>query len=753
MFNPRPKQKEILKYRGGKMGIAAVPGSGKTQILSLLAAEIISNNELRDDQEVLVVTLVNSAVDNFAARVSAFLKEYDLLPNLYYRVRTLHGLAHDIVRERPDLAGLTDDFQIIDERAADQIREDAALAWVRAHPHALDEFLNPDMEESKSDWARRELLPQLASNLALSFIRTAKDRGLSPEALKERLGDLPLPLARMGLEVYTDYQRALTYQGAVDFDDLIRLALHTLRQDPLYLERLRDRWPYILEDEAQDSSQLQEEILSLLVGPHGNWVRVGDPNQAIFETFTTASPEHLRRFLADPDVVPRDMPNSGRSTQSIIDLANRLIEWTREQHPQPEARDALAPPLIEPVPQGDPQPNPPDSPEKIQLLQRRLTPLEEIHAVGMSLERWLPDHPDETVAVLVPRNQRGFELVDELRRRKLPYTDTLLRSTTATRGTAGVLGTVVSYLADPGSRKKLAGAYRAWRHAKTDDDEARARTERALGLFKGLRAVESYLWPRAGEDWLAGLDLSPEDDWAAAELEAFRRLVQRWQGAAILPVDQLVLSLAQDLFEEPADLAIAHKLAFLLRQAGQVHQDWRLPEFTEELAVIARNERRFLGFSEDDTGFDPDRHKGEVIVATVHKAKGLEFDRVYLMSVNNYDFPSGVEGDKFISEPWYLRDNLNLEAEALEQLEAALSPDPYAWYEEGRASRQARLAYVSERLRLLYVAITRSKKELIVTWNSGREGDLGPALPLAYLMGYWERAKAKDGRWTTEVDG
>ena len=121
MFIPRPKQKEILAYQMGKMGVSAVPGSGKTQILSLLAAQIIASGVLEDDQEVLVVTLVNSAVDNFAIRVGDLVKEQGLLPNLGYRVRTLHGLAHDIVRERPDLIGLSEEFQIIDERTAAQI--------------------------------------------------------------------------------------------------------------------------------------------------------------------------------------------------------------------------------------------------------------------------------------------------------------------------------------------------------------------------------------------------------------------------------------------------------------------------------------------------------------------------------------------------------------------------------------------------------------------------------------------------------
>ena len=100
----------------------------------------------------------------------------------------------------------------------------------------------------------------------------------------------------MGLAIYSDYQRALAYRGAVDFDDLIRLALDLLETDEEFLERLRFRFPFILEDEAQDSSSCRREFWSA-IWPGGNWVRVGDPNQAIFETFTTASPELLREFI------------------------------------------------------------------------------------------------------------------------------------------------------------------------------------------------------------------------------------------------------------------------------------------------------------------------------------------------------------------------------------------------------------------------------------------------------------------------
>lgn len=760
-FKPRPKQQKVLKYTGGKMGVSAVPGSGKTHTLSYLAAQLVASGVLEDDQEVLVVTLVNSAVDHFASRVADFVRQRGLLPHLGYRVRTLHGLAHDIVRERPALVGLSDDFQIIDERAADQIRQDAAEAWLRGSPYAADDFLAFDLDERRRDGVLRNQWPRLVSEIALSFIRQAKDLQITPAELRDSLDRFPqpLPLVEMGWAIYHDYQRALVYRGAVDFDDLIRLALWALKLDEEYLERLRYRWPFVLEDEAQDSSRLQEEILRLLVGPDpstssgqgGNWVRVGDPNQAIYETFTTASPEFLRNFLEEADVEPRELPNSGRSTQSIINLANYLIDWTQLDHPVAAVRHALSPPHIEPTPPGDPQPNPPDDPSKIRLIARKFIPREELQAVTDSLANWLPKHQDETVAVLVPRNDRGFAVVNELKRRGLGYVE-LLRSTRSTREAAGALGNIVKYLADPASPAKLATVYKVWRRRDREDEETRVRLENAVEALRQCRQVEDFLWPRVDRDWLADLELADEALDIGQQLTEFREWVRRWQGATLLPIDQLVLTLAQDLFHEPADLAVAHKLAVVLRQASESHPDWRLPELTQELAVVARNERRFLGFSDDDTGFDPERHKGKVVVATIHKAKGLEWDRVYLMSVNNYDFPSALPHDEFISEKWFVRDHLNLEVEALAQLEALFPKDAVASYEEGEATQEARLDYAAERLRLLYVGITRAKKELIITWNTGRpKRPQQQAGPFIALQTFWESNKTSEVLDTSEV--
>ena len=738
-FLPRPNQAEILTYRGGKMGVSAVPGSGKTWILSRLAAELIREGGLKAGQEVLVVTMVNSAVDNFSRRINDFIAEDRFFRNLKYKVRTLHGLANDIVRARPGLVGLADDFQIADERESGRILDEAALAWLRSHPQQMDTYLAVGSQENENrlEWVRREKLPDVVRDAVLGFIRMAKDSQLEPEEVVKRADSWKgaLPLAEMCAAIYQSYQRALTYRGMVDFDDLIRLALDALQADPDYLERLRNRWPYILEDEAQDSSRLQEVILRTLAGENGNWVRVGDPNQAIYETFSTATPDFLRTFIAEEADYRMALPDSGRSSKSVINLANRLIEWTQASHPEPAVRTALSQPFIRTTPPGDPQPNPEDRPDRVELIGEKLASSAELDLVANSAADWVAENPEGTVAVLVPINDRGNRMVDRLRTMGLEPNDSLLRSSTGTRLAAGALANVLNYLADPKSARKLARVYQVWRRGDREEEEQAEKLQLVSGALEKLLRVEEYLWPAAGRDWLQVISQDPELAVWTEELEIFREYVQRWQGAVSLPVDQLVLTVAQDLFTNPAELALSHKLAGLLQSARSAHPEWGLPEMTEELSVIAKNERRFLGFSDEDQGFEPDRYRGQVVVATMHKAKGLEWDRVYLMSVNNYDFPSAQPNDSYIAEKWFIRDGLNLQAEAIAELEALLAGGRYR---EGEATHNARLDYVRERIRLLFVGITRARQELVITWNTGRKGELLQAIPFAALQAYGE---------------
>ena len=738
MFNPRPMQAEVLKYRSGKMGVSAVPGSGKTHTLSYLASELIINSDLRDDQEILIVTLVNSAVNNFSTRISGFIKEKGLMPNIGYRVRTLHGLAHDIVRERPELAGLSEHFTIIDEAEASRMLEQITGAYLRVHPEIEEIYVSP--EQYPLDSRTRIQWNDAITSINTNFISQAKDWQMDPEMILDRINEAKIvdPLLSMTADAYTQYQRGLRTRNAVDFSDLIRLAYRVIQNDGDYLAQLQYRWPYILEDEAQDSSQLQELILRTLSGTEGNWVRVGDPNQAIYESFTTASPKFLKNFLVEPGVIRRDLANSGRSSRSILHLANELINWSMTEHPVFKLRDSLTTPLILPTDPGDPQPNPPDVPNSIYIFKSPMNSDQEINKVVDSINKWLPANMDKTVAVLTPIAAHGDKVIEALQASDIKVVE-MLKSSESTRTICRIIEKALFSLADPSSSVKLASCFLEIFRFKDASTENKPFLESIQNALKTCPRLEDYFYPQPQSDWLTTQIESSMGENAAVLLRQFRELMIRWHQASVLPIDQLIITISQDLFSAPEELALTHKIALLQEFNARVHPEFQLIDFARDLEEIAGNRRKFLGFSEEEGGFDPEDHKGEVVVSTYHKAKGLEWDRVYLLSVNNYDFPSAQEFDQYKSEKWFFKGGLNLEAEVLAKLKA-LSKNQFndLYIDEGAATRESRLSYASERLRLLFVGITRARENLIITWNTGKQQKSKMALSLSALAAILE---------------
>ena len=739
MLEPRPTQKPVVAYQGGKMGVSAVPGSGKTTTLSMLAFRLIAEGYIQEDQEVLIVTLVNSAVDNFNSRIQGMLHESRLLP-AGFRVRTLHGLANDIVRQKPELAGLDNHYSIADERVQTVLLQDAARKWIRLHPEVVMDLTSESHSLQNSNV--RSGWQNLVQDIAVSFIRQAKDIGAQPEDIQKRMEELGWQneLLQMGLEIYNDYQQGLAYYGAVDFDDLISKALQVISTDAGYLAELQDRWPYILEDEAQDSSRLQEAIIRKLSSRSGNWVRVGDPNQAIYETFTTANPEYLIRFMQQPDVAAKNLPESGRSTASIIQLANSLITWTNTAHPNPRLRHSLRKPYIQLTSEDDSHPNPPDQPESVHIYDQKLAPEKELSIVVSSIKKWFHEHQENTAAMLVPSNHLGEKLVEELKKQEVPYHE-LLRSSDNTRKTVSLFVKILEHLAKP---EKPAGLAAAFDHIcrYTNTDHGLTQQEGAISRsLKKLRNPEKLIWPKAGQEILEDFSTIQENEEIMVKLDEFRERLQRWHQASLLPIDQLILIIAMDLFTDMADLALAYKVAQRLEWAAMDNPHNTLNDYISILNPITSNKENFSGFDTKDIGFDPSLYKGKVIVSTYHKAKGLEWDRVHLLSVNNYDFPSGEEGDFYVAEKYFVRSQRNLQAETLAALSQLMDNSPENDLTNNPAF-EARLDIAAERLRLLFVGITRAKKELILTWNTGRRGNCQPALSFLALKHIHQKEQA-----------
>ncbi len=744
-FAPRSSQVEILKYRSGYMGISAVPGSGKTQTLSALAVELIASGMITDEQEILVVTMTNSAVENFRQRIQSLLYEKGLLSSFGYRVRTLHSLALDIVRERPDLANLSDKFVIIDAQESASIIDQIVTNYLSTNQevtrlYSANDYLNNDSVKHFKDWK------WLLVKTMPSFIKQAKDLHYTPAILQNLMAELSIdePALNIAISLYSQYQEMLAYRSAVDFDDMIRYCDIVLDSDPTFLERLRRQWPYVLEDEAQDSSRLQEIVLQKIVGQNGNWVRVGDPNQAIYESFTTANPQFLTDFLEATNTLSLELPHSGRSSKSIINLANHLISWSNSSsNPNPNLKGALREPYILTTPPGDPQPNPEDHPEYIYVQNMPLSSIQETHRVIQSLVNWSMQGKQETLAVLTPDNKRGIEIVEELRKKNVDVVE-FLRTNQDERDITQIIASIYAHLDKPLAPHEFSNLYDSCRDYLFPGEINKDIHSEIVDVLYRYYPIERLLYPQGQAERDEVLALFNNDSIQYQYFADFSHYVRQWHSAATLPPDQFVLSQLIEFCRTKGEIDYLQKLSQYLNRYMKTHVSWSFGGIALELNTILTSRISINNNRSDENSFDPDEHRGKVVVTTMHKAKGLEWDRVYLLSLNNYDFPFDLPGDSFMGEYDFVKDDLNFEIELTSKLVHLHNNDINQISQWGEATRAARTQYASERIRLFFVGITRAKQALSMTWNTGRHKDKTMSESLKSVSEYLSASRNSD---------
>lgn len=700
----RPGQKEVAEYTGGLLAVPAVPGAGKTTVLSWLTARLVSEG-LPRGAKILVVTVMNSAVANFTRKIGDWLEKRDLPRSSGFEVKTLHSLALQIIRQRPDAALLRDDFTIIDGVHRERLVADIVEGWIELNPKRWQKVLNikdthPLYQQTLAGWRNRTV------EMGREMIRRLKGLGLSPAAAAQKAnGD---NFYAWTVEFYREYEKRVAQLGMIDFDDMLLRALSLLEDDPDLTQRLSQGWPYIFEDEAQDSNPIQQSLLLKLAEQSGNLVRVGDSNQAIMGTFTDSDPTLFREFCRRPEVALQPMLQSNRSSRDIIDLANGLVRWGCNEHPTPVCRQAFAPNYIEPVAVDDPFPNP--DPAGYTLAVRSFkTQAEEVREVAVHAAGYVQRNPDKTVAILAPTNAQVADYREALAELEAPFYE-ICQFPAERRKTVDDLLALLNFLASPGDNSLLTAALARLLPALADEAAIRGYLE-TVPVERLLFAEPA--WPES----LREFAIWPEVQGRLGQLKS-------WLAAKHLPPHNLVLEIASDLGLQEQELALAQKIAVDIRRWLINEPNWRLAQVAEEAQRLVTS---FLGAANafyDRWGYSP--QPGVVNLVTAHRAKGLEWDTVYIVSVTSGDYP-GLLSDKIRSEfGWLPDDIINPVAVARAEM---------AGEDRVQAIASARQELLCERLRLLYVAITRAKVNLLLTWpETGRFGPLRPALALKELQ-------------------
>lgn len=342
----RPGQVQMADWLGGPLAVSAVPGAGKSTGMASAAAIAIARHYYSHSRSQLVlVTFTRSAAMNLKLKICEKLRELSL-PQKGFVIYTLHGLALNIATRYPQLSGLElDQVNLITPNRSHRLISMAVEQWISKHPtmyYRLLEGHQFDGEETERLRRQSVLRTEILPDLAYTTIHEAKSSGIVPETLYQwsEKTQNSYQVLRIAAGLYEEYEKLMKSQGLIDYDDMILAALEVFK-NPGALGIEKNKIFAVFEDEAQDSSQLQTQLLEILAENKDgngekttlNLVRVGDSNQAINSTFTPADPIYFREFCQQCAGEQRlaTMNQAGRSSRIIIDAANFVLEWVNQQ--------------------------------------------------------------------------------------------------------------------------------------------------------------------------------------------------------------------------------------------------------------------------------------------------------------------------------------------------------------------------------------------------------------------------------------
>lgn len=291
-------QRDAVLTTEGPLLVLAGAGSGKTRVLTYRIAHIVEDLGC-DPYRILAVTFTNKAANEMRERLGR-LVPYSLRGMWIY---TFHSMCVRILRQNAERIGYEENFTIYDTDDSKRLIKDIIA----------DYGYNPK---------------NVSENTVRSRISSAKNELVGPDDYKPRLGER---IDKAVAEVYKAYQKRLRRANAMDFDDLLFNTYKLLLEHKDVRKSYGDRFRYILVDEYQDTNRAQYEITKMLSEAHGNLMVVGDDDQSIY-SWRGADIRNILDFERDwPDTKTVKLEENYRSSSTILNAANAVISHNKSR--------------------------------------------------------------------------------------------------------------------------------------------------------------------------------------------------------------------------------------------------------------------------------------------------------------------------------------------------------------------------------------------------------------------------------------
>lgn len=572
-----PEQKEAVLQTEGPVLILAGAGSGKTRVLTHRIAYLIDEKGI-NPWNIMAITFTNKAAGEMRERVDKIVG----FGSESIWVSTFHSSCVRILRRYIDRLGYENNFTIYDTDDQKSLMKEVCKK------------LNIDTKIYKE-------------RAILGAISSAKDNLVGPEEYEKSVMD---DYGRKKIAMaYTEYQKELKKNNALDFDDLIVKTVELFQSCPDVLDSYQERFKYIMVDEYQDTNTAQFKFVSLLAGKYQNLCVVGDDDQSIYK-FRGAN---IGNILGFEKVFPRakviKLEQNYRSTKTILEAANQVIHnnigrkaktlWTDNE-------------IGEPV-----------------HYRQFMNGYEEAEYIAGDISKRVREGECEykDCAILYRTNAQSRMFEEKFVTANIPYK---------------IVGGINFY-----ARKEIKDLLAYLKTIDNGKDDLAVRRiinvpKRGIGLTTINRVQENALERGVSfYETLRAADLIPNIGRSVSKLESFVALIEHFKSKA---KNMSICDLMQEILDMTGYIED-------LKSDGDIEAETRIENIDELMNKIAAYEEScedemptLSGFLEevalvaDIDSLDED--SDYVVLMTLHSAKGLEFPEVYLAGMEDGLFPS-----------------------------------------------------------------------------------------------------------------